>query len=198
MAGNDDTELDSDSDEVEEQEEESEKNRLTESLTNGLAIMNLKARTTKRGRPSTCTLQVQAENMSRLVTSLVKALMKTAKYDVSRFRTELEALLAAPDKLRAQRAAAIQASDCGQCLAPAVLAVVGGYSKVSEEELWEMLAQEQAQAPTSTSGAKRKRAGKDEVSEEELWEMLAQEQAQAPTSTSGAKRKRAGKDDADA
>jgi ankyrin repeat protein len=50
---------------------------------------------------------------------------------------------------RAQRTTALQASDCGHCLAPAVLGVLGGYAEVSEEELWEMLAQEQAQAPTS-------------------------------------------------
>ncbi len=64
---------------------------------------------------------------------------------------------------RAHWAAAIQASDCGQRLAPAILAVVGGYAEVSEEELWEGLEQEQAQAPISASWVKRKHAGKDDA-----------------------------------
>jgi hypothetical protein len=63
-----------------------------------------------------------------------------------------------PDSLwRAQRTAALQASDCGQRLVAAVCSVVGGYAEMSEEELWEVLEQEQAQESTSTSGVKRKR-----------------------------------------
>jgi hypothetical protein len=45
-----------------------------------------------------------------------------------------------------------------------VVEVIGGYAEVSEEELWEVLEQEQAQEPTCTHGMKRKRAGKDDAS----------------------------------
>jgi hypothetical protein len=65
---------------------------------------------------------------------------------------------------RAQRTAALHASDCGNRLAARVVEVIGGYAEVSEEELWEVLEQEQAQEPTCTRGMKRKHSGKDDAS----------------------------------
>ena len=67
--------------------------------------------------------------------------------------------LPAESPWRAQRTAALHASDCERHLIPGAVGIVAGYAAVSEEELWVLLEKEQEahRDQPNTRGKKRKR-----------------------------------------